>query len=43
MLAKGKQTILLFNINNYLKAGAGYFVKIITTEGIGTAKFVALK
>ncbi len=43
MLSKGKQTILLFNINNYLKAGAGYFVKIITTDGIGIAKFVALK
>jgi len=42
-LSKGRQTIPLFNSNNYLKTGAGYFVKIITTEGFGTVKFIAVK
>jgi len=43
VLAKGRQTIPLFNSTNYLKTGAGYFVKIITTEGFGAVKFIAVK
>ena len=42
-LPKGRQTIPLFNSTNYLKTGAGYFVKIITADGFGTVKFISVK
>jgi 1,4-alpha-glucan branching enzyme len=42
ILPKGKQNLPLFTANSKLKPGAGYFVKIITSDEIASVKFVVL-